>query len=77
MLLDSKRIGTEIPDVAGALGGLDPSWKTGPQAIAGVRNRLIPRVERSRGPVGPPMYWSTRGGYRPTTSSLRSFIDWA
>jgi hypothetical protein len=30
-----------IPQETSHLVGLDPSWQTGPEAIAGVRNRLV------------------------------------
>lgn len=40
-LLETKAIQIGIPPETPNLVGLDPSWKTGPQAIAGVRNRLV------------------------------------
>jgi hypothetical protein len=41
MLLEPTQVDREIPDAAASLRGLDANWQTGPEAVAGVRNRLV------------------------------------
>jgi hypothetical protein len=40
-LLESIKADLAIPDGVATLRGLDPNWRSGPEAVAGVRNRLV------------------------------------
>jgi hypothetical protein len=41
MLLESIEAEIDIPDVVAKLRGVDATWQSGPQAVAGIRNRLV------------------------------------
>jgi hypothetical protein len=44
-LLGLATVSTKVPTQLASLVGLDPSWRDGPDVVAGVRNRLVhPRV---------------------------------
>jgi hypothetical protein len=52
-LLAIANVDASIPPETPALSGLHPDWKTGPQVVAGVRNRLVHPRRREGGATSP------------------------